>query len=220
MRWVALLLVFVCIAAVKPHKGAHAPKVKRERKVDARIIPPGATPTPSLPVITKGAYAASTKAVVKSFVFMPPTLWLTWGEQDYVWIAWDKNPEKNISYKVWSGRWSRIYDYTQDVRQATLTQTPADLRTIGAQTFYAVTAYDTNGLESDFSAEIYWTTTNLPPAFVARLSRAAPTNSPVGTFDIESKSVLSSVWQPFATVTDSFLQIIATETRFFRVKKR
>jgi hypothetical protein len=66
-------------------------------------------------------------------------------------IEWDPNSETNLmGYRVYWGTTSRGYDSVLDVGNATMAQLP----TPGVTTFYAVTAYDTDGLESDFSEEV------------------------------------------------------------------
>jgi fibronectin type 3 domain-containing protein len=71
----------------------------------------------------------------------------------YVTLAWDPNPEHNIvGYNVYYGRAAGRY-----ARLVTVTETTA---TIGIRarrtTYFAVTAFDSNGLESDFSNEVQW----------------------------------------------------------------
>jgi fibronectin type 3 domain-containing protein len=71
----------------------------------------------------------------------------------YVTLAWDPNPEQNIGgYNVYYGRASGSY-----FRLVTVTETTARIGVRGNKTYYfAVTAFDTNGLESDLSAEVHW----------------------------------------------------------------
>jgi len=77
-------------------------------------------------------------------------------------LEWDRNPETNVlGYRVYTGRQSRVYDSVLDVSNQTL----AELATMPGTTYYAVTAYDTEGLESDFSDEVFYAapTVNSPP---------------------------------------------------------
>lgn len=70
-----------------------------------------------------------------------------------VTLAWNPNPERNIAgYNVYYGRVSDTY-----LRLVTVTATTATIRVRGRRTVYfAVTAFDANGLESDLSEEVQW----------------------------------------------------------------
>ena len=77
-------------------------------------------------------------------------------------LEWDPNSETNLrGYRVYTGRQSRVYDSVLDVGNQTLAQ----LATTPGTTYYAVTAYDADGLESDFSDEVFYTapSVNAPP---------------------------------------------------------
>jgi hypothetical protein len=83
-----------------------------------------------------------------------------------VTLEWDRNPEPNVAgYRVYSGRQSRVYSTVVDVGNVTIAQLP----TAPGTTFYAVTAYDDEGLESEFSEEVFYTAavTNRLPVAVA-----------------------------------------------------
>lgn len=70
-----------------------------------------------------------------------------------IWIIWDPNNEPDIAgYKVYFGSRSRFYENSINVGNVT----SYNLRNLNLDTIYflAVTAYDTNGLESDYSEEI------------------------------------------------------------------
>jgi fibronectin type 3 domain-containing protein len=71
----------------------------------------------------------------------------------YVTLAWSPNPEQNIGgYIVYYGRASNNYS-----RLVTVAETTARIGVRGSKTYYfAVTAFDTNGLESDLSEEVHW----------------------------------------------------------------
>ena len=71
----------------------------------------------------------------------------------YLTLVWDRNPEPDIAgYKVYYGRVSG--DYTQLV---TVTNPRAKIGVSGSRTtYFAVTAYNTNGVESDLSEEVHW----------------------------------------------------------------
>ena len=68
-------------------------------------------------------------------------------------LAWDPSVSANIAgYKVYLGKAPRVYDQSIPISNQT-TYTVSSLR--GPATFYfAVTAYDTDGNESDFSNEV------------------------------------------------------------------
>ena len=69
-----------------------------------------------------------------------------------VTMAWDKNTEPDIAgYKLYYGTSSRAYDYIRDVGNST-TYTISGLDE-GATYYFAVTAYNNSGQESDFSEE-------------------------------------------------------------------
>jgi purine-cytosine permease-like protein len=70
-----------------------------------------------------------------------------------VTLVWDRNPEPDIAgYNVYYGRISG--DYTRLVPVADPT---AIIAVKGSKTVYfAVTAYNTNGMESGFSEEVHW----------------------------------------------------------------
>jgi VCBS repeat-containing protein len=68
-----------------------------------------------------------------------------------VTLMWDRNSEPNVvGYRVYVGRVSRVYDSVLDTGNSTSVQVP----TSPGFTYFAVTAYDSEGLESDFSAEV------------------------------------------------------------------
>ena len=70
-----------------------------------------------------------------------------------VTLVWDPNPEPDIAgYNVYYGRISG--DYT---RLVPVTNPTATIGVKGSKTLYfAVTAYNTNGVESEFSEEVHW----------------------------------------------------------------
>jgi fibronectin type 3 domain-containing protein len=71
----------------------------------------------------------------------------------YVTLAWNPNPEQNIlGYNVYYGLVSGSY-----FRLVTVTETTATIGVKGNKTrYFAVTAFDANGLESDLSEEVHW----------------------------------------------------------------
>jgi hypothetical protein len=81
-----------------------------------------------------------------------------------VTLAWDPSPDPVSGYRLYQGTVSRNYSVVYDqgnTNNAIVTHLQA-----GTAYFFAVAAYDTNGLESDFSGELVCRTA-LPPAFSA-----------------------------------------------------
>src|SRR4030095_8326562 len=73
-------------------------------------------------------------------------------ETSSVSLTWDPNTEPDIAgYKVYWGTSSRVYDQFSDVSQTTASV--SDL-TVGVRYYFAVTAYDSSGLESSYSKEV------------------------------------------------------------------
>lgn len=71
-------------------------------------------------------------------------------------LLWDPNTETNLAgYRVYIGVASRAYNTNIDVGNAT--NWPITNVATGVLHFFAVTAYDTEGLESDFSEEVSYT---------------------------------------------------------------
>jgi hypothetical protein len=78
-------------------------------------------------------------------------------------VEWDPNQEPNvIGYRVYIGTQSRVYATVMDVSNRTLLEYSAPAGT----TFFAVTAYDSDNIESDFSEEVSYAAprTNSPAA--------------------------------------------------------
>ena len=71
----------------------------------------------------------------------------------YLTLVWDRNPEPDIAgYKVYYGRASGDYTLLK-----TVTNPRAKIGVRGSKTtYFAVTAYNTNGVESDLSEEVHW----------------------------------------------------------------
>ncbi len=90
------------------------------------------------------------------FVFLfTITALRTWAISS-VTLAWDPNTETDLAgYKVYYGTTTGVYTNATDVGNST-TKAITDLAD-GVQYFFAVTAYNTAGAESDYSAEISYT---------------------------------------------------------------
>jgi len=81
---------------------------------------------------------------------------------DYsVTLAWDPSPSPEaVGYNIYYGPSSRTYTNHVDAGNAT-TVTVSNLLN-GATYFFAATAYDLAGLESDYSNEVQWTMLSKP----------------------------------------------------------
>jgi hypothetical protein len=78
-----------------------------------------------------------------------------------VTLAWDPSPSAAVSgYRVYWGTNSRAYLW---VTNAGLVLTQSVVLAHRGRWFFAATAYDTNGLESDFSGEVSWESKPVPP---------------------------------------------------------
>jgi hypothetical protein len=80
--------------------------------------------------------------------------------QSRVTLAWDRNSETNIAgYKLYRGTVPSVYTDVVNVGNVT---TASVSNLAGGVTYrFAVTAYNTAGVESDYSSEITFTTTNI-----------------------------------------------------------
>ena len=81
-----------------------------------------------------------------------------------VTLAWDASPSATIAgYRVYYGTNSRAYGF---VTNAGLVLTQRVTLPCLGRWFFAATAYDTNGLESDFSNEVEWEAKPGAPAMI------------------------------------------------------
>jgi hypothetical protein len=80
-------------------------------------------------------------------------MFATTGNCAQVTLAWDRNTESDIAgYKIYYGTGSRVYNWFFDVGSAT-TYTVTGLAD-GSTYYFAATAYDSEGMESTYSAEV------------------------------------------------------------------
>jgi hypothetical protein len=106
--------------------------------------------------------------------------------QSRVTVAWDRNSESNITgYKLHCGTVARVY--TDIINVGNVTTASVSNLAPGVTYRFAVTALNTAGLESDYSSEIAFTTTNIvtantPPAISSFSPRAV--NEDTGTGSI------------------------------------
>jgi len=79
-----------------------------------------------------------------------------------VTLTWDASPSASIAgYRVYYGTNSRAYGF---VTNAGLVQTQRVTLPHPGRWFFAATAYDTIGLESDFSSEVQWEAKPVAPS--------------------------------------------------------
>ena len=108
-----------------------------------------------------------------------------------VTLQWDANPEPDIAgYTVYYGTASRTYPQSTNVGNVTLATVYG--LTNGTTWFFAVTASNTNKLESDFSNEVTntWIVTNLSPTIqpvqAVTMLEGQSTNLVVQVWDVET----------------------------------
>jgi len=107
-----------------------------------------------------------------------------------VTLAWDPSAQSNvIGYRLYYGTFSRNYTASNRVDAPATISTAANL--VGGRTYYfAVTAIDSDGLESDYSAEVTYVVPGLAPAPDFTQVDVSPGSSPappssLGLFDTE-----------------------------------
>jgi hypothetical protein len=126
-------------------------------------------------------------------------------------VAWDRNPETSVTgYKVYWGRTSRIYEQAADAGNNLQAVLP-DL-TPGQPYYCAVTAYNAEGQESAYSAEItvvYGTASENPDPTSGRLvmleAENGQLNAPMAVFNGANESWVD---------TSSYSQLGWTELSF------
>ena len=101
---------------------------------------------------------------------------------------WDPNSEATLAgYKIYYGTQSRSYIFSRDVGNQTsyiITGLAA-----GTKYFFAVTAYDTYGYESNYSEEVTYTT----PAAVTTTSSVLPTTTTTSVRPTTTSTAVSTV---------------------------
>jgi hypothetical protein len=92
------------------------------------------------------------------------TLFLAWAAAagaQHLTLAWDPSASSAVAgYRLYYGTNTRSYQF---VTNAGLVLTQAVVLPHRGRWFFAATAYDTNGLESDFSNEVSWESKPTPP---------------------------------------------------------
>ncbi len=100
-------------------------------------------------------------------------VWAAVAAAQQVTLAWDASASTNVAgYRLYYGTNTRSYQFVTNTGLA-LTQSVALPRR--GRWFFAATAYDTSGLESDFSNEVSWESKPVPPVMAGEtLVRLAP----------------------------------------------
>jgi chitodextrinase len=143
---------------------------------------------------------------LKSFLFYSVavlTALFTGPPKSYALIAnltWNRNPESAvIGYRLYEGTISGTYTNSIDVGNATNKSVPG--LTAGTTYFFAVAAYDTNGLESPFSKEVSCTVpfSNAAPVvtLTSPAANAAYTESatvPLAASVLANGNSITAVW--------------------------
>ena len=94
------------------------------------------------------------------------SVWAAAAGAQQVTLAWDASVSTNVAgYRVYWGTNSRAYCC---VTNAGLALTQAVALAHRGRWFFAATAYDTNGLESDFSSEVSWESKPGPPVMTGK----------------------------------------------------
>lgn len=113
-------------------------------------------------------------------------------------LEWDFNPEVDvIGYRVYVGQASRVYNVVLDVGNINTVQIPTDPNTTN---YFAVTAYNSDGLESDYSEEVFYipNNTNPPPTNICNFtifpaSRNHSSDTQIGAIDVSTDT--NCFWQ-------------------------
>ena len=143
-----------------------------------------------------------------------------------VTLAWDASTDPAVTaYRVYWGVATRFYTNVVQVSGTTAT-VPNLVR--GVKYYFAATCVATNGLESDFSNEINYTTLRLPVPPILRLSinnekQLSGSGEPYAVYEIERSAELSA-WEALGEVRAngqgdfSFNDLSALPQAFYRVK--
>jgi hypothetical protein len=144
------------------------------------------------------------ETVIRARVVLVLAWLLAWGGigtviGESVTLAWDPNSEPDLAgYRLYYGVASRTYDHTLEVIGDT--QVSVDGLELGTTYYFAVTAHNTAGLESDYSNEVSYTveaqSDNRPP-FALNLDLVVTANQSVPVtldgFDPDADSLSYSV---------------------------
>lgn len=119
-------------------------------------------------------------------------------------LQWDANSETNLAgYKIYHGQFSRNYIWTNSTTNTTFTIT----NLVNGTNRFAVTAFDTDGLESDYSDEVFLVWTNRRPTKPKGVRFAASVN-------VQSAPTPTGPWSPEVQLVE--LELTAN-SRFYRL---
>lgn len=112
------------------------------------------------------------------------------------WLEWDRNPETNVvGYNVYTGAVSRVYGPAINMGNVTT----ASVSTHAGMTYFAVTAYDSDGLESDYSAEVFYRKLSNPGGLPNHALTNVTLRVPSGKFYVE-RGDTTTAWAALPTV--------------------
>ncbi len=81
-------------------------------------------------------------------------------------LAWDASASTNVAgYRLYYGTNTRSYQFVTNAGPALTQSVVLPHR---GRWFFAATAFDTNGLESDYSSEVSWESKPLPPVMAGK----------------------------------------------------
>jgi len=103
---------------------------------------------------------------MKWFWTMLFVAWASAAGAQQLTLAWDASASTNVAgYRLYYGTNTRSYQF---VTNTGLILTQAVLLPHRGRWFFAATAYDANGLESDFSSEVSWESKPSPPVMAGK----------------------------------------------------
>ena len=103
---------------------------------------------------------------MKWFWTMLFVAWASAAGAQQLTLAWDASASTNVAgYRLYYGTNTRSYQF---VTNAGLMLTQAVVLPHRGRWFFAATAFDTNGLESDFSNEVSWESKPTPPVMAGK----------------------------------------------------
>lgn len=121
-----------------------------------------------------------------------------------VQLDWDRNPETNIvGYRIYVGQSSRYYNRVIDVGNVTTARVD---NAAPGRYFYATTAYNSEGLESDFSEEVSSAVLSAP---VLTLASNAVHWTPVANAEFYHVSYLTPNNQSNTAIVDATVRTMA-----------
>lgn len=179
-------------------------------------------------VVMSGAWARVSAGVILIALLKFPVL------SAQLTLAWDQSPDPSVAgYKLYQGSQTMLYTNVLDVGNSTMGVISGLLQ--GATYFFAVTAYDSNKLESAFSGEVSYTvpiSVILPqlgqvfvPSGLGGPAIISGSGNPGDIYEVQASQDLLS-WQTVGSVTAgidgtfqySDLGAVTLPARFYRLK--